>query len=498
MTLRTRFSLVLGTGLGLASLALSGDASASGYLTSRFGADHGTPSTPNAFAIYFNPAALGGTKGTSITGDAAILLRWAAYNRTAEALSPSDQALLSDGNYTASNSGKGELLNLLALPFLGVNSDFGTKWLHGGWAMYIPFGGLAQWNGRDSSFAPSFAPNVYKDVPGTKDGPQRWHNISGQILAIYNTFALAGTVPIPSAGRLSLGVNFSPIVHHVATIRARNLNGSDDTFSAAGKLVEGRSLLNVWGFNVGMTFGLYYEPLDDERLKLGVSYISQPGFGETRMQGDLEQVLGTSPPGDKTKVALIQEYPDIVRFGANYRFHKRWEVRSDFEFVRWSTFKQQCVVNTDNGNNPNQKCDVGPRGEDRTNGKVILNIPNNWRDAVGMRLGASHFAFEDKLELFGSLGFTTSAVPVETINAAAIDSFRIYATAGARYVFSKHFALAGSYNHIAFVDVNTIESPGKGRSALYAGYSEPSRSPSADGQYRSQIGFLNVNFQYTF
>ena len=32
---------------------------------------------------------------------------------------------------------------------------------------------------------------------------------------------------------------------------------------------------------------------------------------------------------------------------------------------------------------------------------------------------------------------------------------RLYATLGARYLFSKHVALAGSYNHIYFFDVDT-------------------------------------------
>ncbi|MGZ5971616.1 MAG: hypothetical protein ACXWP4_28290, partial [Polyangiales bacterium] len=34
-------------------------ASASGYLTARFGADHGSPVASNPYAIYYNPGAIG-------------------------------------------------------------------------------------------------------------------------------------------------------------------------------------------------------------------------------------------------------------------------------------------------------------------------------------------------------------------------------------------------------------------------------------------------------
>src|SRR5262245_6878633 len=95
---------------GAVVLATSSDASASGYLTARFGADHGTPAMPNAYAIYFNPAALGGTAGTTITGDASILLRWARYTRDETALSPSDENLKTNETYVGSNTGRANLL----------------------------------------------------------------------------------------------------------------------------------------------------------------------------------------------------------------------------------------------------------------------------------------------------------------------------------------------------------------------------------------------------
>lgn len=468
----------------LGALASPREAEASGYLTARFGADHGAPAHPNTFAIYFNPAALGGTKGTTITGDVSVLLRYAQYTRTGNALSPSNDSYLADQNYIDANTGKATLTNLLALPFAGVNTDFGTKNLRGGFAVYVPFGGLATWD-RVRGVPGS---------PGSTDGVQRWHNISGQILAVYNTFALA--YKLGDSG-FSVGASVSPVIHHVATVRARNGDGSDDTVNSAGRLVEGRSLIDATGINLAASAGVYYEPPGSD-LRFGLAYLSQPGFGETRMSGTLKTQLADGQPS-KADVDFLQEYPDVIRFGAAWRASQRLELRGDFEFVRWSVFERQCVVEK------GADCAVaadGRRLPGDAGNRVQLNVPRNWDNAIGVRVGPGYW-ITDKLEGFGSIGMTTPAVPKETIDASTIDALRLYLTLGAKYEINKHWALAGSYNHIYFFNVNTNGANDQNLAAHPAnvgdgGEYNVSRSPSADGRYRSQIGFVNVNVAYTF
>lgn len=439
---------------------------------------------PNTYAIYFNPAALGGSTGTTITGDVSLLLRWAQYRRVGtgaeDALSPSDPASKNNEQYVGSNTGKGNLLNLLALPFAGVNTDFGgNKILRGGYAVYIPFGGLATWDRNDN---PVFG------VPGTVDRAQRWHNISGQILAIYNTFALAFKVH----PRFTIGLNASPVLHMVKTVRARNADGSDDTV-VNGNLVEGRSLLSAHGFNMAVGAGVYWEATDNFRL--GASYTSQPGFGETKMTGELTTQIAATPPGGAKDINFYQTYPDVIRFGAAGKIGEKWELRGDFEFVRWSVFDRQCV--TEKG----IACNVAADGRDLSGGKVILNIPRNWNDAIGLRVGPG-YQLNDDVELFGSLGFTTPAVPDKTMDASTIDAFRLYATAGGKFALSKKMALATSYNHIFFFDRTITQSgqniPDHPATSPGGGDYNVSRSPSANGRYRSQIGFVNINVAYTF
>ena len=461
--------------MALGGLTLTpGKAHASGYLTARFGSDHGTPAAPNPYAIYYNPAALGGMKGTQITGDLALAFRNASYERPDSALTPSNEALKSSKTYVAANTGKAELFNVLPLPFLGGASDLGTKDLRVGYAFYIPFGGLATWDKRKEW-------DGNQSAPGAVDGQQRWANISGQILAIYNTVAVAYRLP----ANFSVGANLSLVYHKIETVRARTFDGSDDTRDLGGGLKEGRSYLNAHGVNMSAALGVYWAPNDN--LKLGLSYTSQPGFGQTRMKGDLENQFGS----DAAKAAVqpidfLQTYPDIIRFGVGFKPTKMSELRLDADFVRWSVFENQCVVQR------GENCDLDANGA-ATNGNVVLNVRRNWKNAFGIRAGGAIWPTE-QLELFGSVSVTTSAVPKTTIDASTIDSTRLYGALGARYELSKNLAVAASYIPIYFLPVDT-----KGQSIHDNGTpGSTSRSPSSDGKYNSFIHMVNMNVTASF
>src|SRR5262249_1636517 len=147
------------------------------------------------------------------------------------------------------NTGHASLFDLLPLPFLGINTDFGTKNFRAGYAIYAPFGGAANWNKGPA----------IPGSPGAEDGPQRWHNISGDILTVFHTVGIAYRNP---EDRFSVGISVSPVIHTVNTVRARNADGSDDTVSG-NNLIEGRSLLKATGFNFSGAVGVYWEPTDN-------------------------------------------------------------------------------------------------------------------------------------------------------------------------------------------------------------------------------------------
>lgn len=470
----------------LAALLVSGavvaapaTAEASGFLGARFGADHGTPVGDNPFSIYFNPAALAGVKGTQIAIDGALLYRIASYERGADALSPGALGNEAPGSaasqdYKRSNTGTGTVGNFLALPFGGIATDFGgSKILHGGLAVYIPFGGLASWT-RNKTFDNSLA-------PGGNDGPQRWFNISGKILSIYTTAAVA--VTLPKTG-FSIGANLSVVQHIVETVRARNANGSDDTGTAT-QIIEGRSLINASGANIAAGIGAFYEPIP-EKLRFGASYTVRPSFGAMRLSGTLRTQFGNND--NKEPIELLQTFPDVWRLGASFRVSEKLELRLDGEYVTWSMFENQCLVNA----GKNASCEINKDGSERRGKDVVIqNIDRNWKDAVAVRAGAGVFV-NDRTELFGSALFDTSAVPASTLDPTFIDAPKIHWVLGVRRKFTPKLALAGSLNHVYFFEQDT-----RGKNTFYNRVAD-SRQPSAAGVYNQQYFYLNLNGTYQF
>ncbi len=471
------------TTLGALALTLGvNDAGASGFLNARFGADHGNPVGANPFSIYFNPAAITNAQGTQLVLDNTFAYRIASYDRPASALSPSPAQNRDNPTYVRANTGKATIGNALALPFLGITTSDLAPNLTLGFASYVPFGGIASW-GRNDDFAPGTpGANV---APGAYDSQVRWHSISGSIIALYNTFAVA--YKLPDYG-LSFGLNASLIYHRLETIRARNVNGSDDVVTDSGDPLEGRSLLEASGVNASVGAGIMWEPSPDARI--GLSYTSRPSFGQMRLKGKLDVALPSFSTVYNTD--LTQTYPDVIRLGGAVRVTPEVELRADLEYVRWSAFQRQCVLNRDKtGPDGSEiKCNLYDNGASTyaDDVAIIQVIPRRWNDAGSLRVGVGYTLSEDT-ELFGSITGDTYAAPAGTLDATFIDSFKLIGTLGARHHFSKSFALAGSYNHAYFFERSTSSS------TLYSGSNPPraSDSPSGNGTYNQQILFLNVN-----
>jgi long-chain fatty acid transport protein len=469
------------TALGALSLTLGvKGAEASGFLNARFGADHGNPVGANPFSIYFNPAAIANARGTQLVIDNSFVYRIASYDRPASALSPSPQQNANDPTYVAANTGKATIGNFLALPFVGITSSDLAENLTVGFASYVPFGGIADW-GKNDAFKAGTPGGAL--APGAYDAQVRWHSISGSIIALYNTVAVAYKLP---DAHLSFGANASLIYHRVETIRARNVNGSDDVVTGTDRF-EGRSLLEASGVNASIALGALWEPTPE--LRLGASYTSRPSFGQMELDGKL--TVRTPGLNADYDVALTQTYPDVIRFGVGYDVTPDLELRADLEYVRWSAFKRQCILNR--GEGYDARCKLYDDGSSTYADQlaVIQVIPRNWHDAGSLRVGAGYDLDEDT-ELFGSLTGDTYAPPATNLDATFIDAFKLVGTVGAKHFFSKSFALAGSYNHAYFFERSTSTS------ALYTGYKRPTNSPSANGTYNQQILFLDVNASFYF
>jgi len=488
-TART-LGIALGGALaGMTAMLVPTDATASGFAAARFGGEHGHPTTDNPTALYYNPAGIALSKGTHIFVDGTLALRFASYTRPA---GESDSAL-SEQLAPGANDGKATLFNTIASPFFGVTSDFGTDFIYAGIAGYFPFGGTAVWD-KNKAYQGS------EMFPGAVDGQQRWYSIDGTIRSLYLTAGLGFN--IRKIG-LSLGVTGSAIRSNVETIRARNADGTDDLVTGVDPnymLKEGRSYVDVAGWQGGFGIGVIYDVLKLGKYFIGFSYTSQPNVrGGMTLKGTLDNALGLGEPS-RTDIDLTQTLPDILRIGFRARPTDKYEIRVFADWTRWSVFTRQCLLDR---SVEDRKCDFqgvdealdnpsgfGGNDPDRTIG-VVQHLPRLWKDGGGVRVGASYW-FIPEVEGYIGLGYDSSAVPLETIDPALMDAHKMSVSLGVRWQVIKNFAFAFTATELAFFRTST-----KGKSALHQ-FQSPTRQPSGNGVYKQFFQLFNLYVDVSF
>lgn len=475
---RTLLSLLVAVGATL----WAASAAASGIVVARFGGEHGHPTTDNPTAMYYNPAGLALGFGTRLYIDGNFAWRTMTYTRPEGAIDniqPPDAmgSFTPQGAGVAANSGEANLTNMLVSPFVGVTSDFGIKGFGAGLGFYVPIGGQSTWDEGTAD----------PDFPGAKDGVQRWWVIEGTIRSAYITGAAAYEIPDL---KLSVGLSVNYVLHTVHTVRARNTDGTDNLVSEGGALREGRTIVNVTGQDLSLGAGIIYRPTDE--WWIGVSYQSQPGFGENTLEGDATIVTGnTTVDGATTPVEMYQSLPDIWRFGARFRPDSKNEYRLFGDFTRWSVMQEQCILNATIAN---RSCATG-------DGDIGI-IPRYWEDAFGVRAGYSRW-FDNGTELVVGAGFDQSAVPDSTVDPSLYDADKVTASLGARFpLMNKRLALATTYTQVIYFG-RDVSPRGKAAGATESdlsvvGIRPEARSPDSSGKYQHAVGVLNVNLEYTF
>jgi long-chain fatty acid transport protein len=456
---------------------LARDAAATGFMVARFGGEQGTPVSANPTAIYFNPAGIARSRGTRVYVEGFFVYRSLSFDR--------DPAGIDHPNMTpgtpdvTANSGKASLGNILASPFVGVTSDLGVDKLGLGLGFYVPFGGTASWPKVDK-----WKGNAM--YPGAQDGPQRWQDIEGEIKSTYVTAAAAYQLP----ANLSVGLGVNLVMSNVNDLRAANADGRDDLVGEGGSVLEGRALLDVTHTTASLGVGLQWQPI--EALTVGLSYQSQPGFGEMKYKGTLRKQLG---PGNTTMsdVEVRQQLPDIIRLGAAWRAASKVELRLWGSFERWSVFKDQCILDDKAAT---KSCAFNADG---TGGQGVLNnIPRHWKNAMEVRASGSYF-LSPSVELQLGAGFDGDAVPDTTMDSSLPDFNNVSVAAGAVFglMNNKLHLTAGYFAVIALA--KTIDPRARTTGGDTASpYEPPSRFPDNAGKYSELIGVLQVGVDYKF
>lgn len=483
---------------------LSADALASGILVARFGGEHGHPTTDNPTAMYYNPAGLAlKPGGFRLYVDSSVAWRSFTYDRPAEAIDYVFTGEEGPGTYggtppelVGANSGEGKLFNVLASPFIGVASDFGIKNFGAGLSFYVPFGGQSVYD--KASVTPG-AP--YEDFPGVEDGPNRWWTVEGTIRSLYVTGAAA--YRLPDLG-LSFGVGLNLVKSEVNTVRGRLGSGHDHMVTrnvgangdVTDQLLEGRADVDLSSWDFALGLGVIWEPSEGQFI--GVSYQSQPGFGENELTGQSRKYLAGGPSQEE-EATLLQSMPDVIRAGWRMRDGAN-EYRLFGDYARWSVFDRQCIFSASGS-------------ADNCN---LAKIPREWENGYGVRAGYSRFLGpEQDTELYVGAGFDSSAPPDATVEPALFDTEKATASLGARFLLSRNeetkqsdLILSATYTQVIYFSrdiaprASEVDADGNltGQSDISGTpFDQPQgRNPDSAGKYSQSVGVLNLNLEYVF
>lgn len=453
-----------------ATLGSATEASASGIATARFGGEHGTPTTDNPTAIYYNPAGLADRDPNDtktpfefhLYADANLAWHAQTWTHSASKTDTPEPA-----GAAGANTGEAKLLNFAAAPMAGVN--FKIKDFAIGAAFFVPFGGQAQWS-KNQKFANS------KTFAGPYDGQQRWQVIDGEIKSVYISVGAAYDI----AKRVSIGAAFNLVNSDVKQNRARVSDGSNDIS------IEGRSYLDVSSWNGAFGAGILGEVVA-RKLWLGASYQSQPGvIGNMVMKGTLQNNFVGAKSKDPVK--LFQSMPAIYRFGVRARPIDKFELRFSADITDWSVFKNQCITSDKATSCTVNKDGSATKGE---NPVPLQNIVRNWGPAFGARIGASYWVKEE-IELIAGLGYDSNAVPSSTLEPALVDFHDFFPTLGAHFAIGKHFGVELSYTQFIYLARDTT---GANKNATLA---SPSNTPDSGGKYTQAIGVTQVGVDAAF
>ncbi len=441
-------------------------AHAGGFSTARMGGERGHAATNHLSAIYYNPAGLAFDSGTRASAEGLFAYRSVDYTRDEGAI----DEIGPDGTPTdavAAQSGKATLRNTLISPFLGIASDFGVEGLGVGVGFYAPFGGQAKWDKNDA-----FVGNT--TYPGAEDGPQRWSSIEASQRSLYAT--LGGGYRVNDM--IGFGAGFNFVISSVDLVRARNLDGTDDVVEG-GVAKEGRSLIEAKGTDIAFSAGIMIKPTPCSRV--GISYQSQPNFGEMKLEGTLTNKFGTGAVQDPADIEVRQTLPDIVRVAGEWRAFTKGSLHAAFDYQRWSAYKNTCIMNAGTPGD----CQVNPDGSGGAG--LLVNVMRNWQDTFTMRAGGRYFV-SDALEVNGGLTYDTSAVPTQegteysAMEPALFDMNKVVAQAGAVYL-EGNLELSATLGYVYYQPVTTVPSDP---------LMSPSRNPDMAGEYKSMVAYLLV------
>lgn len=434
-------------GAGCLSLALSGEAAASGFQLK----EQSTSKLGNAFAgagssgddasiLFYNPAGI-------------ALFRTPQAQAGLSAIKPRaefETATATDGTGgTMSGGDGGDAGSLSAVPSAYLVAPVSED-VNVGLALNVPFGLVTS----------------YDD-----DWAGRYHAITSDL----ETVSITGVASLRINDRLSIGGGPS-----ITYAKARLTNAIDfgticvgslgaSTCSALGALpqqADGKVDLQGDDWGLGATAGLLYEPVRGTRI--GVSWRSQTKLS---VQGDADfdvpssaSVLTSSGTFTDSDVTSTVTLPETIGLSVHHDIDDEFAIMGDVVWTAWSRFEELRFV-FDNAAQPDSV------------------TPENWNDTFFVSVGAT-WKPDENWTLRTGVAYDQSPVDDNFRTPRIPDEDRYWIALGADYTVDERWSVSAGYTHI-FVDDASLD-----QSSASAGVLR--------GEYDSSIDILTLGATFRF
>ncbi|WP_376087570.1 OmpP1/FadL family transporter [Roseomonas sp. CCTCC AB2023176] len=441
---------------GLALVAMTPGASASGYLVREQGAltqgnSHagGAARGDDPSALFFNPAASAWMDGTNISASLSGILP------RAEAESGSASRTAAFGGTTITGSLGGDVAYDALVP-----SSYATHRLNDqvafGLAFSAPFGLVTKY-------------------PGDSIG--RYQALTSSLRTV-NVTPSVSVRPLPN---LSIGVGLQ---FQYASARLSNAvdfgaigAAASPAFRALGFAPgnrDGRATVEGTDWDIGWQVGVQYEPIAGTRIGAAFrSAIFHNLRGEAQFEGVPAQ-FGLSP-------ALTQQFqntaasakiatPESVTLGVSQRIGDRVTLLAGAEWTNWSRFRELRI--------------------DFDNGRAPSVTSERWRDSWFLNIGAEYQATRT-VTLRTGFAWDQSPVRDGTRTPRIPDTDRYWLSAGATWQATPNLALTLAYTHV-FADTArvSIRDRGPGTENFTRG--------NLDASYKASVDIVAVAARLSF
>ena len=186
-----------------------------------------------------------------------------------------------------------------------------------------------------------------------------------------------------------------------------------------------------------------------------ISHIRVPVFGETEQRGGQTKLWALGHRHGQC--FAFQTLPDVYQAGMRWRSSDQWEFRLFGNYIRWSVFESQCVLQDGLVNGREQNCAydleadriASDQNQTYELGKPLVYIPRQWKDGFAVRAGTSYW-FSSDVEVFGGAGFDSSAVPDETLEPALFDTDNMISLGGRFTFLDDDLALGMTYTQVIY------------------------------------------------